>query len=76
MLLWKAADQLGPLDVSISESSEYGWEIKDAIISPRCVPQHIFQEDETGCESRHNYDDGYGYDHGEQDEEEDDQLND
>ena len=29
MLLWKAADYLGPLDVSISE---YGWEIKDWII--------------------------------------------
>ena len=31
MLLWKAADYLGPLDVSISE---YGREIKDWIICP------------------------------------------
>ena len=31
MLLWKAADYLGPLDVSISE---YGREIKDGIICP------------------------------------------
>ena len=31
MLLWKAADYLGPLDVSFSE---YGREIKDGIICP------------------------------------------
>ena len=29
MLLWKAADQLGPPDVSITE---YGWEIQDGLI--------------------------------------------
>ena len=31
MLLWKAADQLGPPDVSITE---YGWEIQDGLICP------------------------------------------
>ena len=31
MLLWKAADQLGPPDVSITE---YGWEIQDGQMCP------------------------------------------
>ena len=31
MLLWKAAGQLGPPDVSITE---YGWEIQDGLICP------------------------------------------
>ena len=31
MLLWRAADQLGPPDVSITE---YGWEIQDGIMCP------------------------------------------
>ena len=31
MLLWKAADQLGPPDVSITA---YGWEIQDGLICP------------------------------------------
>ena len=92
LILWKAADQLGSPEVSISE---YGWDLARkeynciyhrgkhtctiyclCTAGDVCRNSFTEKEDEMEDEERHNYDDGDDNDHDEHDQEEDDQLDD